>query len=319
MKPISFSLCALLAVAAPLAAQTALHQSVLPGGHPDTLSASRPPDAPDASDDEGVPLGLQFGMATGALHYAEGRSEQSLGAVVRWAPVASFNLSTTPTAIRASIPAVAPSSRAVTQSGLVDLPVEATVAHAFHTRFAPTVSVGFGVTLPVGDSVSGFGTGRVGYSTSASFGFAPTDRVWVHLGAGRSLSGLSVQSAFTGANGWGDGSAGYSLSDRVSASGGYSTDLGAVDPAIGRSTSVNGGLALALRGPLTLNVTTSHGMHGAAPRWGMVMGIGTAFPYLRHLDSGAPGDLLHNAFGGGTHGLGGSGGGSSSSGRGRHP
>jgi hypothetical protein len=271
--------------------------------------------AHDATDDEGVPLGLQFGVASGALHYAEGRSEQSLAGMLRWAPVRWFSLSTTPTAVHASTPPIAPSNQSATKSGLVDLPVEATLSHAFHTPYAPTVSGGLGVTLPVGDTLGGFGTGKVGYSTTAALGFAPTDQMWVHLGAGRSLSGLSAQSAFTGANGWGDASAGYSLTDRLGVSGGYSTDLGAVDPTIGRSTSINGGLALALSGPLTLNLTTSHGLSGAAPSWSVAMGVGTAFPYLRHLDSGSLTDLLRHAFGGGTHGLGTAAG----SGRGRHP
>jgi hypothetical protein len=303
----------LLLTAAPLAAQGVPPRPAAVDTKPDTVSTAD--SSRDGTDDEGVPLGLQFGVASGALHYAGGRSEQSLAGVLRWAPVHWFSVSTTPTAIRASSPPLAPANQSIVRSGPVDFPVEATVSRAFKARFAPTIAAQFGVTLPVGDTASGFGTGKVGYSTGASLGFAPTEQMWVHLGAGRSLSGVSMQSAFTGANGWGDATAGYSLTERVSLSGGYSSDLGAVDPTIGRSTSVNGGVALTLRGPLTLNVTTSHGLSGAAPSWSLAMGIGTAFPYLRHLDS--PSDLLRNAFGGGSHGLGTSG--SGSSGRGRHP
>jgi hypothetical protein len=298
-----------------LAAQGTVRQQANVVTKPDTESVNDT--SSDASDDEGVPLGLQFGAASGALHYAEGRSEQSLAGVIRWAPVRWFRLSATPTAIRATAPLVAPSTQSITRSGLVDLPVEATASHIFKARFAPTVSGGLGVTLPVGDTATGFGTGKLGYSMSAAFGFAPTDQMWVHLGAGHSLSGLAAQSAFTGANGWGDATAGFSLTDRLSVSGGYSTDLGAVDPTIGRSTSVNGGLALALRGPLTLNLTTSHGLSGAAPSWSLAVGVGTAFPYLGHLDSGSLSDLLRHAFGGGTHGLGSNA--SGTVGRGHHP
>lgn len=302
MKATSLWLCAFALTTAPLPAQQAVRQPAAVETKPDTDSTNDVERA--ASDDEGVALGLQFGVASGALRYAGGRSEQSLAGVIRWAPLRWFSISTTPTAIRASAPSLTATTPPVTRGGLVDLPVEMMLSHAIETRFTPTISAGLGVTLPIGDTASGFGTGKVGYSTSASFGFAPTEQIWVHLGAGRSLSGLSMQSAFTGANGWGDASAGYSLTDRVSLSGGYSTDLGAVDPTIGRSTSVNAGFAFAVRGPLTFNATTSHGMSGAAPTWSVAMGIGTAFPYLRHLDAASPSNLLRRVFGGGTHGLG---------------
>jgi hypothetical protein len=164
------------------------------------------------------------------------------------------------------------------------------------------VAGGFGITLPVGDAASGFGAGKLAYSLQGAIGFAPAEAVWVHVGAGRSLSDLSMRSAFGGASGWGDASAGYSLTERLSVSGGYSSDLGAVDPAIGRSASVNGGFAVALRGPLTLNLTTSHGISGDAPQWSFAMGLGTAFPYLRHLNADSPINRLRRTFGGGTHG-----------------
>jgi hypothetical protein len=192
----------------------------------------------------------------------------------------------------------------VSQSGLTDMPVEATVTHAFAVAYKPTLAAGYGVTLPLGDSAAGFGSGRLGSSVSAAFGFAPTERIWAHVGTGRTLSGLSVQSAFGGSAGWGDASAGYSLTNRVSVSGGYSTDLGAIDPTIGRSTSVTGGLEFAVLGPTTLHLNASRGLSGVAPNWSFGLGFGTAFPYLNHLGAGSSMTQLLQTFGGGSHGLG---------------
>lgn len=238
----------------------------------------------DEDEEEGRP-GVQFGVASGALRYQGGLTEQSVGAVVRWVPVRWFSLSGTPTAARLHQPATGTLS-AQSAGGLTDLPIEATASHGFGGRLRPTLSAGFGLTLPVGDQARGLGSGEVGYSSSLGLGLAPTSNVWMHLGAGRSLSGLSPASAFGTGSGWSDLSAGTNLTDRLGVSGGFGTDLGAVDPTIGRSTSVNAGLSYSVSGPMTFNLGASHGLSGAAPSLGVVFGFGTAFPYLNHLGSG---------------------------------
>jgi hypothetical protein len=288
MLPFRYQLAALLSAVAPLAAQQT------PTPTPVVISS-----ADTDVDDEGVRLGLQAGVATGALRYKEGRSEEALGAVIRWAPARWFSLSATPTGVRVEDPV----SNTV-RSGLTDLPIEATAAHAFPVAYKPTLSGSFGIMLPVGDTAGGFGTGRVGSSLSVGLGFAPTERIWTHLGAGRSLSGFTTQSAFTSSDAWGDASAGLTVTERYSLSAGFSSDLGSYDPTIGRSTSVNGGVDVAVVGATTLHLNASHGMGGAAPTWSIGMAFGTAFPYLNHLGAGSS---TGQTFGGGTHGLGSSG------------
>ena len=214
-----------------------------------------------------------------------------------------LSLSATPTSVRASEPAVSLTGPASTRSGLTDLPLEATVSHGFGGALSPSVAASFGVTLPIGDTASGLGSGELGTSVSGGIGFSPAERVWVHLGAGRSLTRFSVQSAFSSGTGWGDASAGYSLTDRLSVSGGYSSDLGAVDSTLGRSTSIEGGMSVVLRGSTTFNANASHGVGGSAPRWSIALGFGTAFPYLNHLGTHSSAESLQAAFGGGTHGL----------------
>jgi hypothetical protein len=289
-------LAALMIAASPALAQTS------------TKAASEP------AGDTPHPLPLEFGVAGGALSYEGGRREQAVGAVLRWVTTPWLSFSATPTAVHVREPSAALPGSFEGTAGVVDLPVDATLSHDFNVLWNPGVALGLGVSLPLGDTASGFGAGRAGYSASVGLGFSPAERVWVHLGAGRSLTDVAMQSAFTSGSGWGDASAGVSLTERFSVSGGYGTDIGGVDSTVGHSTSVNGGFAVVVKGPTTLNVNASHGMSGLAPRWSLAIGLGTAFPYLNHLGAGSPIDQLRETFGGGTHGLGGTGSGSGSSG-----
>ncbi len=276
--------------------------------HRNTPSTPTPASADSAADstnveadDEGVPLGLQYGVATGALHYGGGRTEQALGVLIRWAPVRWFSLSGTPTV--AQVAEASTPTTTTRRSGLTDLPIEAAVSHAFSsTAYKPTLSAALGATLPVGDSATGFGQGRLGYSASVGLGLAPTDEIWLHLGAGRTLSGFSPQAAFMSGSAWGDVSTGTSLTERLSVSTGFSSDLGSVDPTLGRSMTVNAGMAFVVNAPTTVHIVLGKGVSGQAPSWSIGLGFGTAFPYLNHLGADAF-SQLSRSFGGGSHGL----------------
>jgi hypothetical protein len=311
MPSIRLYLSALTLLASPLAAQSAKQEAV----------PAAP--APRRDEEEAKPFPLQVGVAGGALSYAGGREEQALGAVVRLVATAWLSLSATPTGVHVREPSALAVGTYQGTSGIVDLPIDATVEHEFGGRWSPGVAFALGVSLPVGDTATGFGAGKVGYSASGGVGFSPASRVWVHLGAGRSLTDVAMQSAFSNGSGWGDASAGVSVTDRFGVNGGYSTDLGAVDSTFGHSRSLNGGFSFVVRGPATLNVSASRGVSGLAPKWSLAIGFGSAFPYLNHVGAGSPLGTLSDAFGGGTHGLGGgtvgtgSGTGGTSNGRGR--
>ena len=256
----------------------------------------------DADVGEGKP-GLQYGVASGGLSYPGGRTEQGIGGVLRWVPMQWLSLSVTPTAVRVHEPG-AGTTAAISRTGLVDLPLEASASHAFKAHYSPTVSFGLGASLPVGDTASGFGAGGVGYSASLGAGLAPAENVWLHASLGKSLSGFSAQSAFASGSGWADVSGGTSLSPRVSLGTGYSSDFGAVDPLIGHSSSVSGNVAFTLTGATTFTVSGSHGLSGAAPDFSISVAVGTAFPYLNHLGAGSALSALRTMAGGGSHGLG---------------
>ena len=308
MSSIRLCLSALIIVAGPLAAQSAKQEG--PAG----AAAGR-------QEGEVKPFPLQVGVAAGALSYEGGREERALGAVARWVATPWLSLSATPTMVHVKEPSALGGGAFDGRSGVVDLPLEATLQHAFKGAWSPGVAFALGVSLPLGDSATGFGAGRVGYSASGGLGFSPSSRVWVYLGAGRSLTDVAMQSAFSSGSGWGDASAGVSVTDRFGVSGGFSTDIGGVDSTVGHSRAVNGGFSYVVRGPTSINVNASRGVSGIAPRWSLAIGIGTAFPYLSHLGAGPLG-ALGDTFGGGTHGLdggsgAGGGGGGPSSGRGR--
>jgi hypothetical protein len=275
-------------------------------------------DTSDDADDPEEPR-LQYGVAGGALQYDAGRSEQALGVVFRWLPVRYLSLSITPTTVRVREPGLTATSADVVRSGLTDMPAEATLSKSFAGALSPSASASFGVSLPVGDTASGLGSGEVGYSISGGIGLVPAEHVSLYVGAGRSLTRFSTQAAFSSGTGWGDASLGYEMNDRVSVSGGLSTDLGAVDSTLGRSRSLDGGASFVVGGSRTLNLNISHGVSGSAPSWSMALGFGTAFPYLNHVGARSSDASLVNTFGGGTHGLpnGGTSGSSNGKGNGR--
>ena len=287
MTPLPRYLLALILTASPALAQTSSHT-----------------DSTATHEESEHHAPLEFGVAGGALSYEGGRQEQAFGAVLRWVTTPWLSFSATPTAVHVRQPSATVVGTVEGTTGVVDLPVDATLSHEFKAPWSPGVALAFGVSLPVGDTATGFGAGKMGYSTSAGFGFSPAERLWVHLGAGRSLTDVRMQSAFAIGSGWGDASAGVSLTERFSVSGGYSTDFGAVDSTVGHSKSIDGGFALVVKGPTTLNLNASHGVSGVAPRWSLAIGLGTAFPYLTHVGAGSPIDALRGTFGGGTHGLG---------------
>lgn len=271
---------------------------------PAFAQTSHPADSTATSEESTHHAPLEFGAAGGALSYEGGRQEQAIGAVLRWITTPWLSFSATPTAVHVREPSATVVGSVEGTTGLVDLPVDATVSHDFKAPWSPGVALALGVSLPLGDTASGFGAGKAGYSASAGLGFSPAERLWVHFGAGRSLTDVAMQSAFASGSGWGDASAGVSLTERFSVSGGFSTDFGGVDSTIGHSTSIDGGLSLVVKGPTTLDINASHGMSGVAPRWSLAIGLGTAFPYLTHVGAGSPIDALRGTFGGGPHGLG---------------
>lgn len=317
----------LLLVLAPLAAAEAQGTArphapgsvAVPATAADT--AADAPDDDNATDDDGAPIGLQFGVASGAVSYGGGRSEQGLGLVVRWAPLRWFSMSATPSVAHLREPSGSAQQAAQTRSGLTDIPPELALTHPFTLPMTPTLSLGMGASLPVGDTASGFGASQLSCSSSVGLGLTPHEGTWTNASVGKALSGVSPRAAIMTGSAWGDVSAGAEVTDRLSFSAGYSSDLGAVDSTLGRSTALEGGVALRVQGHQTLHLNASRGLSGAAPQWSVGVAFGTAFPYLNHLGAGSSLAQSTQGRGAGTHGLEriGDTTGATTTGRGHHP
>ncbi|CAN5900928.1 hypothetical protein BH11GEM1_BH11GEM1_29720 [soil metagenome] len=268
-----------------------------------TAATGQAPPAADTAhelDNAGVRRGFRFGVATGALQYDGGRSEQTVGAVVRWAPARFFSLSASPTVTHQRVVGATSGAVATSSSGLTDIPVTATLSHVLRGAYTPVVVGSLGMTVPVGDTTGGFGAGAAGYSVSVGVGLSPTEATWMQAGLGHVLSGFGARSAFTDGSSWIDVGGGRTVTDRVSVDAGYSTDVGTADAATGRSSSLSAGMDFALARGLSINLATTRGLGGVAPAWSMSLGFGSAFPSLGHA---AGGGTLGQNFGGGTHGL----------------
>jgi hypothetical protein len=265
----------------------------------DTARAATAPDSTKLDEDE-APQRLTYGVTGGAMSFPDGRAQQSAGAVFRLHLPYGLAIAATPSTARMQFPTALGGG---TSSGLTDLPVDLSI-----DRGIPRTPLSLGAVLaasvPVGDTATGFGSGKVGYSLSGGVNVAATDRLSFHVGAGRPLSDFSFQSPLGGSSSaWGDLEASYQLSDRVGLSLTGDGDLASQD-SVGASRAVGAGLSIALLGRTTLTITASHGVSGAAARWTTAIGVGTDFAWIGSVASASPVQRVVAALGGRSHGHG---------------
>ena len=295
--------CVTLALSAVQAQQPA--RASKPPIQRDTAAKPDVTEADSSKDDADEPeRSITTGISAGGLNYAGGRSERATSAIIRWRVLPWLSVGATPTVARTSVPNVVAQRPAVTRNGLTDLPIEIGADHSFDFPGSPGVSLGMGVTLPVGDTASGFGSGSVGTSISLGGSLAFSDNVGVHASVGRSLSDFSVQSTFTGTSTeFGDFGVSLHALDHLSLSAGIDGDIGASDPNYGRAASVSGGVSVAIPYLNSVSLNGSRGISGATPTWSFVIGVGTDFASLGSVNVASAASRLRRGFGGGTHGL----------------
>ena len=232
-------------------------------------------DSTKLQDDK--PARFTYGATAGATHLYDDRQQQSFGVVGRVHVTPSFSISATPAFAVMHFPA---SAGGGTLSGMTDLPVEVAFDHAVPGPRPLSFGASFGVSLPVGDTATGFGSGKPGYSISAGLGASPTDKLSFHVGAGRPLSDFSFQSTLGGSSSmWGDAEASYQLTDRLGLTGGYDGDVTSAD-SLGAARALAGGLSFAVAGPMTLSLTGSQRISGPAAKWSVALGVGTDFAWV---------------------------------------
>lgn len=262
--------------------------------------------AADSTDDEADEPrhAITTGLSFGGVNYEGGRSERATSASLRWRVLPWLSVGMNPTFARSSQPNAVITRPATTKSGITDIPMEINADHAFDAPLSPSVSLGMSVTLPVGDTASGFGSGSVGSSVNLGGGLALTDKLGIHAGVGRSLTDFSIQSTFNGTSSeFGDAGLSFQASDHLSMSAGIDGDIGAVDPAYGRAASVSGGVSVGLPLLNSLSLNASRGISGATPTWSFAIGVGTDFAAIGTVSMRSAATRLRRAFGGGTHGL----------------
>lgn len=267
-------------------------QSATPGPADSTPAAGA-----SASADAGIDATpkVTYGATAGALGLSDGRTQTGVTAVLRWHPGAGFALGMTPAFAQSIYPS---SLGGGSTSGLTDLPLELSYDHSFHST---TLGVGFGVSLPVGDTATGFGSGSVGYSVNVGASFQPTDRISVYAGAGRPLTDYALSGALGGSNAtWGDLEGSYQFTSRVGGTLGFDGDLASSD-SLGAARTLAGGVSIAVAGPLTLTANAAHGISGPAASWQFSLGIGTDFAGLQSLGSSSPVQRMVSALGGRSH------------------
>lgn len=268
---------------------------------PDSVEA----DSTKDEEEEAAGRAVTAGVSYGGLNYEGGRSERATSAVIRWRALPWLSLGVTPTFARAAEPGVT-ALQTTKSSGLTDLPVEIGADHSFDVPLSPSLSLAVGITLPVGDTATGFGSGSVGTSVTLGGGLALSEKLGVHASAGRSLTDFSIQSSFNGTSSeYGDAGLSLQATDRLSMSAGVDGDIGTVDPTYGRALSISGGVSFSLPYVSSMSINASRGISGATPTWSFAIGVGTDFASIGgvSLPLRSAASRLRHAFGGGTHGL----------------
>ena len=301
-RVLAFVTAASLALSA-AEAQTPVRPKV--GAQRDTMVAKDSAAADSTEDEADEPRhAVTTGLSYGGVNYEGGRTERATSASIRWRALPWLSVGINPTFARSSEPNAIVTRPATTKSGVTDIPLEVNADRTFDMPLSPSVSLGMSVTLPVGDTASGFGSGGVGSSVNVGGGLALTDKLGIHVGVGRSLTDFSVESTFNGTSSeFGDAGLAFQASDRLSFSAGIDGDIGAIDPTYGRSASLSGGVSVGLPLLNSLSLNASRGISGATPTWSFAIGVGTDFASIGSVSMRSAASRLRHAFGGGTHGL----------------
>ena len=301
-RVLAFVTAASLALSA-AEAQTPVRPKV--GAQRDTMVAKDSAAADSTEDESDEPRhAVTPGLSYGGVNYEGGRTERATSASIRWRALPWLSVGINPTFARSSEPNAIVTRPATTRSGVTDIPLEVNADRTFDMPLSPSVSLGMSVTLPVGDTASGFGSGGVGSSVNVGGGLALTDKLGIHVGVGRSLTDFSVESTFNGTSSeFGDAGLAFQASDRLSFSAGIDGDIGAIDPTYGRSASLSGGVSVGLPLLNSLSLNASRGISGATPTWSFAIGVGTDFASIGSVSMRGAASRLRRAFGGGTHGL----------------
>lgn len=245
-------------------------------------------------DSTSAGAGLLAGISFGAAKITTLRTERALSGSLAYQPRPWLTFSATPTFIRATEDSAGTS---FTSSGVGDLPLGVAVERDLPGDWSPTVAASLGVTLPTGSTQCGLGSGETSVGLDLGAGVSPADPLHVTVGASRSLSGLSSQSALTAPKATSlSMDASLDLAEGWTASVSFSGDFGQVDSTQALSRALGFGASHSLGKRLAVTLDGSAGLTAGSPRWALSLGIGTTFSGISPVGANSPFHRLKGTF-----------------------
>jgi hypothetical protein len=217
-----------------------------------------------------------YGVGAGLLRFPGNAQEQAVSASVSGRFWDLVDISVNPAYVSATAADTVINGRTVkgrSASGLAALPLSIGISHDIAGPWSPSLGVGLGFSLPMGDT-TGVGSAQAGVGANLEFGVTPSEAFALSFGVSHALndafsSGVGNSSAtqLSASSSVKVGSVGVSAT--------YSGDVGAAADGYSPAQSFGGGLSIPLRGDFALTVDGSSGLTNGAPSWSMSMGIGT--------------------------------------------
>lgn len=238
-----------------------------------------------------------YGMIGGAGDLPGSASMQALSVLLQYRVLPSLAVTVNPSVVRATVQPIG--SARLTSTGLTDLPVGVTFSqHLARVPFAPEVAAGTELSLPVGDTARGLGSGQTGVAGELGVGVSPTDALSLDLDAWHPFAGAGVNSLMDASRATSlSVEAAYQWTERVAASLGYVSDVGRADSGSVLPQSVVAGMVFRVASPLALTVDGASGLTRGAPRWLLSIGLGTAFTEVTPIGPNSLVSRVRHAFG----------------------
>jgi hypothetical protein len=228
--------------------------------HP-TTSAGASSSNTDESQER--PPAFATGIGVGAMHYNGGRTTSGVAATLQYSPQTWLTFSATPGFGHTSL-------GATSSSGVTDMPLSVGASHSLgDLPLSPSLSGSLYTSLSFTDTTKALGVGRNTVGAAAYLSAWATDKLNLTAGGSHPVTANA-------GNGSIDLESAYSLG-KTTANLGLSSEVGRADSGATLARSLAGGIAFAVRGPLTLTVDGSHGLTTGAPTWTFSVGFGTAF------------------------------------------
>jgi hypothetical protein len=236
---------------------------------------------------------LLTGSARAAtLRFTDTTSVGALGGVLEYRPLAWLRFDMAPTLVRTT-------NGATTASGIGDLPLAVAASTKLAAPLRPELAASLIATLPTGRAACGLGSGVANVGVELGAGITPSQRVHLSADASRSFAGaITLSSLDQPQSTWLDVDGDVDIAPRLTLSLSAGGDVGGADSGAA-DREVGSGLSYALRGGISLTVDVTHRLAGLAPRWGVVVSLGTVTTGISALNSLSPVELQRQVFVGG--------------------